>query len=83
MTKYPPPHKETWWWNKGVKEVFAKRNICHQVWRKFKSVEDKHTLDVPKKEVYAAVLAAQDSKLQEFTADLQNESGIKNCFRIV
>ena len=41
-----------------------------------------HTLDVAKKEVYTAVLAAQESKLQEFTADLQSESGRKNCFRV-
>ena len=35
-----------------------------------------------KREVYAAVLEAQESKLQEFTADLQSESGRKNFFRI-
>ena len=35
-----------------------------------------------KKEVYASVLEAQESKLQEFTADLQSESDRKNCFRI-
>ena len=51
-------------------------------WQKSKSVEDKHTLDVAKKEVYTAVLAAQESKLHEFTADRQSESGRKNCFRI-
>ena len=28
------------------------------------------------------MLAAQESKLQEFTADLPSESGRKNCFRI-
>ena len=39
-------------------------------------------LDVAKKEVYTAVITAQESKLQEFTADLQSESGRKNCFRI-
>ena len=42
----------------------------------------KHTLDVAKKEVSTAVLAAQESKLHEFTADLQSQSGRKNCFRI-
>ena len=35
-----------------------------------------------KKEVYTAVLAAQESKLQEFTADLKSESGRNNCIRI-
>ena len=35
-----------------------------------------------KKEVYTAVLAAQESKLQEFTADVRSESGRKNCFRM-
>ena len=35
-----------------------------------------------KKEVYTAVMTAQESKLQEFTADLQSKSGRKNCFRI-
>ena len=46
-----------------------------------KSAEDKHTLDVAKKEVYTAGMRAQEAKLQEFTADLQSESGWKNCFR--
>ena len=53
-----------------------------QTWRKSKSAEDKHTLDVTKKEVYTAVMTAQESKLQEFTDDLQSESSRKNCFRI-
>ena len=56
--------------------------MCHKVWRKSKSAEEKHTLDVAKKEVYTAVMTAQDSKLQEFTADPQSESGRKNCIRI-
>ena len=34
------------------------------------------------KEVYTSVLAVQESKLQEFTADLRCASGRKNCFRI-
>ena len=59
-----------------------KRKVCHKAWRKSKSAEDKHTLDVAKKEVYTAVLAAHDSKLQEFTADLWSESGRNNCFSI-
>ena len=53
------------------------RKVCPKAWQKSKSTEDKHTLDVPKKEVYTAVMTAQ-----EFTADLQSESGRKNCFRI-
>ena len=56
---------------------------CHKAWRKSKSSEDKHTLDVTKKVVYAAVVAAQESKLQEFTADLQSESGRRNCFCMI
>ena len=82
MTKGVPRHNETWWWNRDVEGVVAKRKVCHKAWLKSKSAEDKHTLDVAKKELYTAVLAAQESKLQEFTADLQNESGRKNCFRI-
>ena len=65
-----------------MEKVVAKRKVCHKTWRKSKSVEDKHTLDVAKNEVYTDVLAAQESKLQEFTADLQSKSGRKNCFRI-
>ena len=83
MTKGPPRHNETWWWNRHVEEVVAKQKVCHKAWRKSKSAEDKHTLDVAKKEVYTAVLAAQKSKSQEFTADLQSESGRRNYFRIV
>ena len=65
-----------------MEEVVAKRKVCHKAWRKSKLSEDEHTLGVPKNYVYAVVLAAQESKLQEFTADLQSESGRKNCFII-
>ena len=65
-----------------MEEVVAKRKVCHKAWRKSKSSEDKHTLDVAKKEVYTDVLAAQAAKVQEFTADLQSESCRKNCFSI-
>ena len=51
-------------------------------WWKSKSADNKHALYVAKKEVYTAVLAAQESKLQEFTADIQSEYDRKNCFRI-
>ena len=46
--------------------------------RKCKTAEDKRTLDVAKKDEYAAALAAQESKLQVFTADPQSETG-RNC----
>ena len=55
-----------------MEEVVAKRKVCHKAWWKSKSAEDKYTLDVAKKEVHTAVLSAQESKLQEFTADLQS-----------
>ena len=66
--------------NRYVEKVVAKRKVCHKAWRK--SSEDKYTLDLAKKEVYTVVMTAQESKLQEFTVDLQSESGRKNCFRI-
>ena len=65
------------------KRWLANQQVCHKAWRKSKSDEDKHTLNVTKKEVYTAVMTAQESKLHEFTAVLQSESGRKNCFRIV
>ena len=39
-------------------------------------------LDGAKKKIYVATLAPQESKLSEFTADLQSESGRKYCVRI-
>ena len=45
-----------------MEKVVAKRKVCHKAWQKSKSEEDKHNLDVAKKEVYTAVLAAQESK---------------------
>ena len=42
MTKGPPRHNETWWWNRDVEEVVAKRKVCHKAWRKSKLAEDKH-----------------------------------------
>ena len=39
----------TWWWNRDVKEVVAKRKVCHKACRKTKSTKNKHTLEVAKK----------------------------------
>ena len=44
-----------------MEDVVAKRKVCHKAWRKSKSAEYIHTLDVAKKKVYAAVIAAQGS----------------------
>ena len=63
-------------------QYILRRKGCHKAWRKSKSAEDKHTLDMAKKEVYTVVMTAQEYKLQVFTADLQSESGRKNCFMI-
>ena len=63
MTKCPARHKETWWWNRDVEEVIAKRKICHKAWRKSKSAEDKHTFDMVMKELYTTVLAVQVTKI--------------------
>ena len=46
-----------------MEEVVAKRKVCHKALWKSKSAENKHILNVAKKEVYTAVLAAQESKL--------------------
>ena len=65
-------------------EMAARNDNADDIQKKWLLMKEnkKHTLDVAKKEVYKTVLAAQESKLQEFTADLQSESGRKNCFRI-
>ena len=42
------------------KKMVAKQKVCHKAWRKSKSAEDKHTLDGAKKEVYTAVMTAQE-----------------------
>ena len=82
MTKGAPRHKETWWWNRDMEKVVSNPKVSHNPWLKSKSAEDQHTLDVAKKEIYTAVLTAQESKLQELAADLQSAYGRKNCFRI-
>ena len=42
--------------------MIAQRKVCRKAWRKSKSAEDKHTLDVAKNAVYEAEVAAQESK---------------------
>ena len=49
--------------------------VYHKAWLKSKSAEDKHTLDVAKKEVYTVVMTTQD------TADLQSESSREELLR--
>ena len=34
MTKGPPRHKETWWWNRDGERVVAIRKVSHKAWRK-------------------------------------------------
>ena len=52
-----------------------------EMWKRWLPTKVCHK-DVAKKEVNTDVLADQESKLQEFTTDLQSESGRKNCSRI-
>ena len=40
MMKGPPRHKETWWWNRDVEKVVAKRKVCHKAWRNNRSMID-------------------------------------------
>ena len=63
MTKGSPRHKETWWWNRDVEKVVVQRKVCHKTCRKSKSAEDKHTLDLVKKEVYTAVTRVQVTRV--------------------
>ena len=46
-----------------MEKVVAKRKVCHKAWRKSKSAEDKHTLDVAKKEVYTVVITVQVTRV--------------------
>ena len=46
-----------------MEKIVAKRKVCHKAWQKSKSAEDKHTLDVAKKEVYTAVKTAQVTRV--------------------
>ena len=48
-----------------MEKVVAKQKVCHKAWRKSKSAEDKHTLDVAKKEVYKVVMTAPEYKFQK------------------
>ena len=32
-----------------MEEEVLEREVCHKAWRKYKSTEDEHTLDVAKK----------------------------------
>jgi len=34
MTKGPPRHKETWWWNEEVAEAVRNKNIKYGKWKK-------------------------------------------------
>ena len=58
--------------HRDVEKAVARQKVCHKAWWKSKSAEDKHALNVAKRKVYTAVMTAQEFKLQEFTADLQN-----------
>jgi hypothetical protein len=41
MTRGPPRHTETWWWNEEIAEVVAQKRKAYLLWRKSKSEEDK------------------------------------------
>ena len=46
-----------------MEKVVAKRKVCHKAWRKSKSAEVKHTLDVAKKDVYSAAMTVQVTRV--------------------
>ena len=41
MTKGPPRHKETWWWNEEVAEAVRNKKIKYGKWKKENTEEAK------------------------------------------
>ena len=79
MTNGAPRYKETWWWNRDVEEMVAKRKVCHKAWWNINRLKINILYMWPRRK-YTQL--CWQSKLHEFATDLQSESGRKNCFSV-
>lgn len=82
VTKGPPRHKETWWWNRETEKAVANKRTMFLAWRRSQSQQDKEAYVEAKKKAKFVVWRAQENKRREFAEDLDSEAGKKNFFRI-
>jgi len=56
MTKGPPRHKETWWWNEEVAEAVRNKKIKYGKWKKENTEEASMEYQAPPTEQHRSPL---------------------------
>jgi hypothetical protein len=82
ITKGPPRHKETWWWNDDVEKAVVEKKRCYRVWHETKTEVDRLVYKEAKQKAQKVVAVAQETKRKELASELGSEQGKKNVFRI-
>ena len=72
MTKGPPRHKETWWWNEEVAEAVRDKKIKYGKWKKENSEEARMEYKKSTQNAKRVISSAKEKKQKEWANDLND-----------
>ena len=72
MTKGPPRHKETWWWNEEVAEAVRNKKIKYGKWKKENTKEARMEYKKSRQNAKRVISSAKEKKQKEWANDLND-----------
>ena len=81
MTKGPPRHKETWWWNEEVAEAVRSKKIKYGKWKKENTDEARMEYKKSRQNVKRVISSAKEKKQKEWANDINDSKCQNEIFR--
>ena len=82
ISRQPPRHKETWWWNEEVAKAVKNKREMFKNWQKNKTSQNGEHYREAKRNCKKSIAIAKKAKSQEFSDELDCEDGRRRVFRI-
>ena len=80
MTKGPPRHKETWWWNEEVAEAVRNKKTKYGKWKKENTEEARMEYKKSRQNAKRVISSAKEKKQKEWANDLNDSECQKGNF---
>ena len=81
MTKGPPRHKETWWWNEKAAEAVRNKKIKYRKWKKENTKEARTEYKKNRQNAKRVISSAKEKKQKERANDLNDSECQNEIFR--
>ena len=82
ISRQPPRHKETWWWNEEVAKAVKNKREIFKNWQKNKTNQNREHYREAKRNCKKSIAIAKKAKSEKFADELDCEEGRRRVFRI-